>query len=471
MEGQHRRRRWKKKRSKAWIGAILLIAVFTVLGIMKFRQTHFEFGTYIHGTNCSWLSVTRAKEKIEENLKQQQINFLFEGENEHATGAQLGMYLKDTEELQAILQEQRQNKQEVNNPTLEHSISVEEETVKEYLQLLPELQEENMHSPQNAYMKIGTNHLIEIIPAVSGNEIQLEDAYLLTLKALQGGMHTIDMKEVTYLEPEITMLLLQDEANRINGILCSQLQIQLIDGSICTLDIGTMKNWIYQEENGNYNIEIDENVKNFVEKLSQKVEEVNTTVKFHATELEEISVPVQKSARTKLDKEETAELIKSSLGNSNSEKILPAYTQVVTLDSVDSYVEIDLTRQRVWLYQNGECIENAPCVTGNVKSGHSTPTGIYYLMYKAKNATLRGYNNDGSRYTSFVNYWMPFNGGIGMHDALWRYKTVNGKKVAQFGGEIYKTNGSHGCVNLPIEAAKIIYENLDGTMPIIVYQS
>ena len=51
---------------------------------------------------------------------------------------------------------------------------------------------------------------------------------------------------------------------------------------------------------------------------------------------------------------------------------------------------------------------------------------------------------------------MPFNGGIGFHDASWR---------TEFGGTIYKTNGSHGCVNLPKEAAKQIFLNIDqGTM-------
>jgi len=55
---------------------------------------------------------------------------------------------------------------------------------------------------------------------------------------------------------------------------------------------------------------------------------------------------------------------------------------------------------------------------------------------------------------------MPFDGGIGLHDATWRY---------QFGGNIYKWNGSHGCVNMPLNAAKVVYENIDKSMPIIVW--
>ena len=58
------------------------------------------------------------------------------------------------------------------------------------------------------------------------------------------------------------------------------------------------------------------------------------------------------------------------------------------------------------------------------------------LNYKQKGATLKGPN-----YEAEVTYWMPFNGNIGIHDASWRYS---------FGGEIYKRNGTHGCVNAPI---------------------
>jgi lipoprotein-anchoring transpeptidase ErfK/SrfK len=55
---------------------------------------------------------------------------------------------------------------------------------------------------------------------------------------------------------------------------------------------------------------------------------------------------------------------------------------------------------------------------------------------------------------------MPFNGGIGIHDATWRRK---------FGGDIYKRDGSHGCINCPLSLAKTIYENIDVGTPIICY--
>ena len=125
------------------------------------------------------------------------------------------------------------------------------------------------------------------------------------------------------------------------------------------------------------------------------------------------------------------------------------------LDFSDSYVEVSIENQRVWLYVDGECIVDTPVVTGNVSAGHNTRKGVFSLTYKTRNATLRG-----PGYASFVYYWMPFDGGIGLHDATWR---------SSFGGTIYKTNGSHGCVNMPLEAAKIVYNNLESNMPIIVW--
>ena len=124
-------------------------------------------------------------------------------------------------------------------------------------------------------------------------------------------------------------------------------------------------------------------------------------------------------------------------------------------------VEIDIANQHVWMYKNDILIADTDCVTGNVSAGHSTPTGVYKLAGKERDRYLRGKNDDGTNYCSFVKYWMPFNGGIGLHDASWRSK---------FGGKIYKNSGSHGCVNLPRSAAETIYNNIDKSYFIVVYK-
>ena len=94
-------------------------------------------------------------------------------------------------------------------------------------------------------------------------------------------------------------------------------------------------------------------------------------------------------------------------------------------------------------------------VSGNVSKNYTTPPGIFSLTYKQKDAVLKGQD-----YAAPVSYWMPFNRNIGFHDAKWRSK---------FGGDIYKTGGSHGCINMPPSNAKILFENINTGFPVICY--
>ena len=100
-------------------------------------------------------------------------------------------------------------------------------------------------------------------------------------------------------------------------------------------------------------------------------------------------------------------------------------------------------------------ITEGDIVSGNVNNDCATPAGIYSLVYKQKDTVLKG-----EGYASPVDFWMPFNGGIGIHDASWRYT---------FGGSIYVSNGSHGCINAPHSLANAIYNNIESGTPIICY--
>ena len=114
-----------------------------------------------------------------------------------------------------------------------------------------------------------------------------------------------------------------------------------------------------------------------------------------------------------------------------------------------------MATQHLWFYKNGSLVIDGDVVTGNVNNNRSTPTGIYKLKYKQRDATLKGDN-----YATQVSFWMPFNGGIGIHDANWRYA---------FGGNIYMTNGSHGCVNAPYNLANTIFNNIEENTPVVCY--
>ncbi|MEG2452131.1 MAG: L,D-transpeptidase family protein [Clostridium sp.] len=155
---------------------------------------------------------------------------------------------------------------------------------------------------------------------------------------------------------------------------------------------------------------------------------------------------------------ETSALIQAIEAGTSGERE-PVYAQKAAAHSGNdygsTYIEINLTAQHLFFYKNGSLIVESDFVSGNLSRGWGTPAGTYMLTYKERNATLKGEN-----YRTPVDYWMPFNGGIGMHDATWR---------SSFGGAIYKTSGSHGCVNLPHAVAKKIFDNIPSGTPVICY--
>jgi hypothetical protein len=161
-----------------------------------------------------------------------------------------------------------------------------------------------------------------------------------------------------------------------------------------------------------------------------------------------------------LDAETEAPLLYESLASGESftrefSCSKEGYTYGDKNDIGENYVEIDLTHQHVYVYEDGKQVFDTACVSGNESKGMGTPGGLYGLTYKQRNATLNG-----PGYSTPVSYWMPFNGGIGLHDATWKSK---------FGEDYYKTDGSHGCINLPLEAAATIYEYVETGSPVVCY--
>ena len=126
-------------------------------------------------------------------------------------------------------------------------------------------------------------------------------------------------------------------------------------------------------------------------------------------------------------------------------------------DIGDTYVEVDLTKQRMCFYLNGTLLVDTPVVTGTQNKKYATPTGVYALDNKKSPAVLKGED-----YASPVTYWMPFKGNsVGLHDASWQ---------SAFGGNRYATGyGSHGCINLPIGAAAELYGMIEPGDVVVVH--
>lgn len=122
-----------------------------------------------------------------------------------------------------------------------------------------------------------------------------------------------------------------------------------------------------------------------------------------------------------------------------------------------NYIEISLDEQHLWLYQNGDLVTETDIVSGLPTEERATYTGAWSIAYKASPYTL---SSEIYGYSTEVRYWMPFVCGQGLHDADWQ---------TEFGGDVYKTKGSHGCINLPPDQAEIIYHTVEAGYPVICY--
>lgn len=197
----------------------------------------------------------------------------------------------------------------------------------------------------------------------------------------------------------------------------------------------------------------------YLEDLAQKYDTQGVPRKFKTSYGSEITL-YKGDFGWKLDVEKTKELLLEHIRANKRKTLSPIWaheggSMEKGNDIGDSYIEIDLTNQKVWLYKDGAKLLETDCVSGTYGTDRQTPGGVYSIFYMKSPAVLKG-----ADYTSPVEYWMAYNGNIGLHDANWR---------SSFGGSIYKTDGSHGCVNLPTEAAKLIYETVDYGYPVVSY--
>ena len=160
-----------------------------------------------------------------------------------------------------------------------------------------------------------------------------------------------------------------------------------------------------------------------------------------------------------IDKKGEAARIIEDIEKGESVTREPEYEQRAFVEGADdignTYIEIDYTNQHLWYYKDGSLLMDSDLVSGNLNNGNGSPDGVFKIISRQSPATLVGED-----YESDVTYFMPFAYNVGLHDASWR---------SNFGGSIYKNSGSHGCINLPYDAADTIYKNVELGTPVVAY--
>ncbi|RYL91047.1 hypothetical protein EWI07_10985 [Sporolactobacillus sp. THM7-4] len=127
----------------------------------------------------------------------------------------------------------------------------------------------------------------------------------------------------------------------------------------------------------------------------------------------------------------------------------------------NTYAEVSIKEQRIWIYKNGQLKITTRVVTGRHDTHEDTPKGLWYIMYKQSPSTLEGSEAGNPHYSVKVSYWAPFTlSGCGFHDAGWR---------SNWAADAYLRHGSGGCVNTPPKVMKTVYDNLSQNEPVVIY--
>ncbi len=459
---------WKKIFGIAG-GAAVLIAVGIYVGGIVYFQERFFPNTKINGIEASHCTVEDMEAAIAKKMESYQI-LLKErgGTKEWIRASQIHYQYVPRGEVKGFLQSQKlwtwpvSAWREYSN-TFSANASFDENLLEKTVSSLKCFSPQVEVEPRDAYIKFKKT-TYRVAKEVEGRKVKKRRLLKVLKKAISEGETQLDLEKADcYEKPAVrkSNKKLNRLVEKLNQYASTRITYsfgekrEILDGS-------RIKDWLSYDEKGT--VTLDEGqVAVYVEELAAKYDTYDKPRNLKTHDGSEVEVDGG-SYGWKIDQEEeTSQLLELIKRGANTERTAVFAQTAVSFENSDlgdSYVEIDLSRQHLWMYLNGKEIVSSDFVSGDMsKPGRRTPPGTFTLYYKKSPAVLRS-NKPGDSYESPVTYWMPFNGGIGLHDANWR---------GSFGGSIYQYNGSHGCINLPTESAKKIYENIEKGFPIICY--
>lgn len=219
---------------------------------------------------------------------------------------------------------------------------------------------------------------------------------------------------------------------------------------------------------GNYQFDTT-SLKQYIAQLASKYDTEGKAAKFKTHSGTTITVPSGGTYGWSISQSKLTNRILSGFENSASQSInLKDYVTGTGYGKANTvgntYIEVDLKTLREYAYVNGKLKFSTKVMSGTITGGNKTPQGIYYIMYKQRNTTLTGDNDNGSTYHSKVKYWMPItNSGVGLHDSSWQPSYV-------YGNTSYRSDyHSHGCINNPPSKMGALYALAYAGEPVIVY--
>lgn len=467
------KRKSEKKGKKGWIiaGSITGAVLLMYLGAAAFFYSHFLINTTINGKDFSGKTVEDVKEYLIGQVAGYQLTLVEQNNvTDVITGADISLVYKENSDIEDALRGQNQLLWIVSlfsRSSTDITIEVEydEAALEKKIQTVQAVTAEQKE-PVSARPEYDGNVFV-VAPEEYGTAVDMETFTAKIKEYITEFRPQLDMMdEGCYILPKYTSESpeVQEACDTMNQYLSASITYPMTEDVV--VDKELISSWLsYDEE---MKVTFDETaVREWMRGFGSTYDTVGTTRSITSPTGETTEVSGGTYGWSVDEDTETQKLI-DSIKNGEVAEREPVYNQTAASHSEQdwgtTYIEVDISEQHMWYIVDGAVALESDVVTGLPKDDRDTPTGVYSILYKEKDSTLKGETDPDTGKPSYetpVDFWMPFTWqGHGFHDATWQ---------PSFGGSRYQTNGSHGCVNMPHDKASQLFDMIEDGTPVIVH--
>lgn len=462
----------KAKKILKRIALVLVgLVVLVYAGISVYFMSHFYPNTVLNGVDVSQYTVEQV-EAIQEEEAENYILRVLESDNDITIvyGSSISVVYERDGKVNELLKSQNPFLWITSlwqTPVIDEPVSVsyDAEMLSKYVDAMDCMKEEEQTAPVSAHPEVQGDKFVVVDEQV-GTQID-RDKFMEALDdAISRFSPDLDLVEAdcyVHAKYNIDSPEIAKVCEEMNTYLGAEITLDFTPYTE-VVDASVIGSWIHYDENMTVTFSEDD-VRAYIQSLADKYDTYGKPRQFVTGYGNTVEV-TGGSYGWQINQEEEFNTLLANVQNKEVITREPVYSnRGVTHEGNDfgtTYAEVDLTNQHMFYFKDGQLMMESDIVTGNPNAGNATPQGVYSLAYKQRNVNLRGPKKEDGTYEwdSPVSYWMPFNGGIGFHDAIWQ---------SAFGGTRYTWAGSHGCVNMPYDKAGQLYELIETGTPVICH--
>ena len=443
------------------------------LDLSFYFTKHFYFNTTINGNDFSGKTVKEAESYMEKQVQGYTLTLKEnDGGTEVISGEDISLEYLPGKELEKIVKDQNaflwiRALFQKGSAEAKVDVQYDEAALDALISGLQCMKPENQTPSVSAKPTFDGNTFV-ITKEVEGTQLDQEIFRQKIKEKISGFQHEVDLeKESCYLKPKFTedspeVVAARDKMNSYLGGTVTYQMGATPEG----IDKAKLAEWITVDENMNVTFTTD-GISAYVRDLASRYDTVGKTRSF--------TTPTGKAATVSggtygwsIDEPAEIEQLKADIAGGKPVQREPIYEKRAAsfgaTDWGNTYAEVDLSAQHMWYIQNGNVVLETDIVSGLPTPDRITPEGVYDVLYKESPSILVGENDPETGepiYKQEVRYWMQFTwSGVGFHDADWQ---------PAFGGSLYQSAGSHGCINMPIDKAGQLLNLISAGVPVICH--